>query len=688
VIVVDEFADLMMQQGKDVEASVARLAQKARAAGMHVILATQRPSVDVITGMIKANFPTRIAFRVAQKVDSRTILDEQGAEHLLGRGDMLVRMNGSNDTRRVQCPFCSEEEVQRVTDFLRLQGTPVYDENILKPRDEDGERRGRRRRALDAMYDAAVRVVADTRRCSTSWLQRKLGIGYNRAAKIVEAMEKRGVVGPAERREGPRGEQLLGDGALRSEQQRACGARADRSGRGAAMDQRVRKQPVARAEGLVLPLDDERARTHDDELHGLTPLQDERSRSFGAHAEAGHHHVPRVHVELPQRSEGRAREDLELVGEIAELVEGPATAREHRVERVLLPRRDGRAEGPRHEPHRDAVAERAAGRNDRVFRDDTRGRLGHAGAHGRVPREHQRHPVDGQLLLGLEHLDARRARERLQHLGGQIGEGLDLFQVQHLGRWWRGRGCGLQLFVRLVLGGLFVADFCVARPLRRLARRLTRGLDVDLFGAVEVVQRDLFFRLRRRHRRRDPVLALRPLERRGEGRRRGEHAVFPRAFVHTERGVLAFVRVFVGPRIEDRIPRWAHGTTLGSDQRLGPRDRAAAHFARATPTTLSTLATHSKLGGRGLGFSARCVPRAGRHDPPHLTQFVRARARFVTRAPQPPSSSSRHTISLFPCAPAKRRPNQRALGATVARPSGVVRGKRMRNAWRWMVLYG
>jgi S-DNA-T family DNA segregation ATPase FtsK/SpoIIIE len=197
VIVVDEFADLMMQQGKDVEASVARLAQKARAAGMHVILATQRPSVDVITGMIKANFPTRIAFRVAQKVDSRTILDEQGAEHLLGRGDMLVKMNGSNDTRRVQCPFCSEEEVQKITDFLRLQGEPVYDEAILKPRDEDGEDADTSEAENDPMYDAAVRIVADTRRCSTSWIQRKLGVGYNRAAKIVEAMEKRGVVGPA-----------------------------------------------------------------------------------------------------------------------------------------------------------------------------------------------------------------------------------------------------------------------------------------------------------------------------------------------------------------------------------------------------------------------------------------------------------------------------------------------------------
>ncbi len=197
VIVVDEFADLMMQQGKDVEVSVARLAQKARAAGMHVILATQRPSVDVITGMIKANFPTRIAFRVAQKVDSRTILDEQGAEHLLGRGDMLIKMNGANDTKRVQCPFCSEEEVQRITDFLRLQGEPVYDEAILKPRDDEGEEVDTADAEADAMYDAAVRIVADTRRCSTSWIQRKLGVGYNRAAKIVEAMEKRGLVGPA-----------------------------------------------------------------------------------------------------------------------------------------------------------------------------------------------------------------------------------------------------------------------------------------------------------------------------------------------------------------------------------------------------------------------------------------------------------------------------------------------------------
>ena len=197
VIVVDEFADLMMQQGKEVETCIARLAQKARAAGMHVILATQRPSVDVITGMIKANFPTRIAFRVSQKVDSRTILDEQGAEHLLGKGDMLVKLNGTNDTRRVQCPWVSEEEVQAITDHLRAQGEPVYDENILKPRDEDGDDDGsNEEEPTDAMYDDAVRLVFETKRCSTSWLQRKLGLGYNRAARIVECMERRGIVGP------------------------------------------------------------------------------------------------------------------------------------------------------------------------------------------------------------------------------------------------------------------------------------------------------------------------------------------------------------------------------------------------------------------------------------------------------------------------------------------------------------
>ena len=162
---------------------------------MHVVLATQRPSVDVITGMIKANFPTRIAFRVAQKVDSRTILDEMGAELLLGRGDMLVKLNGSTETHRVQCPFVSEEEVNLLTDHLRAQGTPVYHDDILKGGDDE-EEAAAADEALDPRFDEAVRIVAETQRCSTSWLQRKLTIGYNRAAKIVESMEQRGIVGP------------------------------------------------------------------------------------------------------------------------------------------------------------------------------------------------------------------------------------------------------------------------------------------------------------------------------------------------------------------------------------------------------------------------------------------------------------------------------------------------------------
>jgi S-DNA-T family DNA segregation ATPase FtsK/SpoIIIE len=194
VIVIDEFADLMMQQGKEVEASVARLAQKARAAGMHVILATQRPSVDVITGMIKANFPSRVAFRVAQKIDGRTILDEQGAEVLLGKGDMLVKLNGGSETRRVQCPFLSEEEVSRLTDHLRQQAEPRYQESILTDTSEDAAPAADE--VSDDRFDEAVLIVRETQRCSTSWLQRKMTIGYNRAAKIVEMMERRGYVGP------------------------------------------------------------------------------------------------------------------------------------------------------------------------------------------------------------------------------------------------------------------------------------------------------------------------------------------------------------------------------------------------------------------------------------------------------------------------------------------------------------
>jgi S-DNA-T family DNA segregation ATPase FtsK/SpoIIIE len=197
VVVVDEFADLIMVAGKDIEAAVARLAQKARAAGIHVILATQRPSVDVITGMIKANFPARVAFKVSQRVDSRTILDQQGAENLLGRGDMLILPPGSSDLRRVHCAFISEEEVQRVTDHWRTQGRPTFDEDILKPREEEEpEAEGPAEvKVPQDKYDKAVQLVSASRKCSVSYVQRYLGIGYNVAARIVDKMEREGIVG-------------------------------------------------------------------------------------------------------------------------------------------------------------------------------------------------------------------------------------------------------------------------------------------------------------------------------------------------------------------------------------------------------------------------------------------------------------------------------------------------------------
>jgi S-DNA-T family DNA segregation ATPase FtsK/SpoIIIE len=211
VVVVDEFADLMMVAAKDVESAIARLAQKARAAGIHVILATQRPSVDVITGMIKANFPSRVAFKVSQREDSKTILGRNGAEHLLGNGDMLTLMPGSNDLKRVHCAFISEDEVKAVCDFLRLQGDPIYDDNILKPReDEEGEQAfGATTSSDDPLYDRAVALVGQAGYCSISHIQRSLNIGYNKAAKLVERMEKEGVVGPPSAKAGGRREVLI-----------------------------------------------------------------------------------------------------------------------------------------------------------------------------------------------------------------------------------------------------------------------------------------------------------------------------------------------------------------------------------------------------------------------------------------------------------------------------------------------
>ncbi len=200
VIIVDEMADLMMVAGKDIEGAVQRLAQMARAAGLHVILATQRPSVDVITGTIKANFPTRISFQVTSKIDSRTILGEQGAEQLLGQGDMLY-MAGGGRISRVHGPFCSDEEVEKIVRHLKSQGTPQYLEAVTaaEEEDEDGnpvfDATGMGEPEGGDLYQQAVQVVMRDRKASTSYIQRRLQIGYNRAASLMERMEKEGVVG-------------------------------------------------------------------------------------------------------------------------------------------------------------------------------------------------------------------------------------------------------------------------------------------------------------------------------------------------------------------------------------------------------------------------------------------------------------------------------------------------------------
>jgi S-DNA-T family DNA segregation ATPase FtsK/SpoIIIE len=197
VVIIDEFADLMMVAPKDVETSVARIAQKARAVGIHLLLATQRPSVDVITGLIKANFPSRMAFQVASKIDSRTILDQQGAENLLGMGDMLFTDRGQA-LRRVHGALVTDTEIKRMVDFLKLQGQPVYDMDILKPRvDEEGgdEGGGLPEEGDDPLYDQAVRLVCETRLASVSMIQRRLQVGFNRASRMVERMEREGIVG-------------------------------------------------------------------------------------------------------------------------------------------------------------------------------------------------------------------------------------------------------------------------------------------------------------------------------------------------------------------------------------------------------------------------------------------------------------------------------------------------------------
>jgi len=194
VVVIDELADLMMVASNEVEESIARLAQMARAVGIHLILATQRPSVDVITGLIKANLPARIAFRVASKIDSRTILDGNGAEQLLGKGDMLFLPPASSRFIRVHAPYISEQESARLASFLRKQGKPVYDESITA---EEKSTLDGIEMEKDDLYDEAARIVVTSGQASISYLQRKLRIGFSRAARLVDMMEAEGLVSAA-----------------------------------------------------------------------------------------------------------------------------------------------------------------------------------------------------------------------------------------------------------------------------------------------------------------------------------------------------------------------------------------------------------------------------------------------------------------------------------------------------------
>ncbi|HSO82011.1 DNA translocase FtsK, partial [Thiocapsa sp.] len=202
VVIIDELADMMMVVGKKVEELIARLAQKARASGIHLLLATQRPSVDVLTGLIKANIPTRIAFQVSSRIDSRTVLDQMGAEQLLGNGDMLYLPPGGNIPQRVHGAFVDDHEVHRIVEYLKQFGAPQYLQDVLREPTEvlpgiDPEPRGDTE-DTDPLFDDAVQIVVESRRASISGVQRRLKIGYNRAARMIEEMERIGIVGPAE----------------------------------------------------------------------------------------------------------------------------------------------------------------------------------------------------------------------------------------------------------------------------------------------------------------------------------------------------------------------------------------------------------------------------------------------------------------------------------------------------------
>jgi len=197
VILIDELADLMMVASKGVEDSLTRLAQMARAAGIHLIVATQRPSVDVLTGIIKANFPTRMSYKVTSRVDSRTILDAMGADKLLGKGDMLFLPPGTTKLQRLHGVMVSDAEIQRIVDFIKKQAKPHYQEDIFQSVVQEESKR-EEEEEFDEKYDEALAIVAKDRQASISYIQRRLRIGYNRAARIIETMEREGVVGPSD----------------------------------------------------------------------------------------------------------------------------------------------------------------------------------------------------------------------------------------------------------------------------------------------------------------------------------------------------------------------------------------------------------------------------------------------------------------------------------------------------------
>ena len=203
VIIIDELADLMMVASRDVEVALTRLAQMARAAGIHLILATQRPSVDVLTGIIKANFPTRLTFQVSSKTDSRTIIDTNGAESLLGNGDMLFLPPGTARLQRIHGAYISEAELTRVVEFLKKQQPPDYDKSVVQAPAKEAEADGERE--YDDRYDDAVALVTQAGQASISMVQRHLRIGYNRAARIIEVMEAEGIIGPSGWGEGEAG---------------------------------------------------------------------------------------------------------------------------------------------------------------------------------------------------------------------------------------------------------------------------------------------------------------------------------------------------------------------------------------------------------------------------------------------------------------------------------------------------